>query len=172
MKKTIEPASALKDDEIRQQAAENKALSLDAAANLLLTMLSDPVREILTETAAITLNIPIWQLVVGLMQQAYDVGLFVTPQLDPDWNSNLPSKPMIYNQSVCPQCGRTFQPRWLKQEFCSNECGTIYQRKCDVGRVPRHVVGGQHPMGQEPAGSVSSAIRPGHAEVVAGTEPA
>lgn len=134
------------------------SIALNGAANLLLSMLSEPVRELLLETAATTLNIPLWQLVAGLIQQAYDIGLYTTPVLDIDWLKHMPSKPAVFNQARCDQCGEVFQPRWPKQEFCSNECGIAYQRSVLSARTRQHVVGGTYPMGQEPAGAPSSAL--------------
>lgn len=145
-------------------AAPDPSVALNGAANLILSMLSEPVRETMMETAATTLTIPLWQLIAGLVQQAYDVGLFTTPALDPDWLQYMPSKPAVFNAARCKQCNQVFQPRWPKQEFCGNDCGTDYQRNLACGRRPGHVVGGQHPMGQEPRGAVSSALRPADAD--------
>lgn len=164
MKKTVNPAEELEKDQAIQVAAENKATSLNAAASLLMSMLSEPVREMLLETAATTLNIPLWQLAVGILQQSYDIGLFTTPQLDPDWSSNLPSKPAILGKTACKQCLQIFEPRWPKQEFCSNECGTNYQLSLARDKRPGHVVGGEFPLGQERRHAPSSALRPADAD--------
>lgn len=139
-------------------------VALNGAANLILSMLSEPVRELLMETAAVTLNIPLWQLVAGVVQQSYDIGLYTTPVLDPDWLRNLPARPQMFDRARCKQCGETFEPRWLKQEFCGNECGTKHQLAIARNRLRGHVVGGKHPLGQEPKGAVSSAIRPADAD--------
>ena len=161
---TVNPDEELVKAEALQGIAEHKAVALDGAANLILSMLSGPVREMLMETASTTLGIPLWQLVAGLVQQAYDIGLFSTPQIDPDWISNLPSKPAVFNQSRCGQCGKVFQPRWPKQEWCSNECGIAHQRDLARGRKPQHVVGGLYPLGQEPSEAPTSALHPAIAE--------
>ena len=161
---TVKPDEELVKALDGQVVAENKAVALNGAANLILSMLSEPVRDMLMETASTTLGIPLWQLVAGLVQQAYDIGLFSTPQIDPDWVSNLPSKPAVFNQSRCKQCGETFQPRWPRQEWCSNECGIAHQRNLARGRKPQHVVGGLYPMGQEPSEAPTSALHPAIAE--------
>jgi hypothetical protein len=161
---TVHPDAELVKAEAGQDAAEHKAVALNGAANLILSMLSDPVRDMLMETASTTLGIPLWQLVAGLVQQAYDIGLFSTPQIDPDWISNLPSKPAVFNQARCGQCGEVFQPRWPKQEWCSNECGSAHQRGIVGNLVPGHIVGGANPLGLEPKGSVTSALRAADAE--------
>ena len=136
------------------------SIALNGAANLILSMLSQPVREMLQETAASTLNIPLWQLVAGLVQQAYDIGLFTTPQIDPGWLQYQTSAPVIQNQARCgwKDCGKVFQPRWPKQEFCSNECGIAHQRDLAASRARKYVVGGQYPLGQEPTASPTSAL--------------
>ena len=163
---TVHPEAELARAEAGQDVAEYKAVALNGAANLILSMLSEPVRDMLMETASTTLGIPLWQLVAGLVQQAYDIGLFSTPQIDPDWISNLPSKPAVFNQTRCSQCGEVFQPRWPKQEWCSNECGIAYQRdRARAGNIqPGHVVGGKFPMGEEPRGAPTSALRPAEAD--------
>ena len=161
---TVKPDEELVKALDGQVVAENKAVALNGAANLILSMLSEPVRDMLMETASTTLGIPLWQLVAGLVQQAYDIGLFSTPQIDPDWVSNLPSKPAVFNQSRCKQCGETFQPRWPRQEWCSNECGIALLRNLARGRKPQHVVGGLYPMGQEPSEAPTSALHPAIAE--------
>lgn len=166
MKKTIDPVETLEQDESAQKVAAQKAMALDAAAGLLLAMLSEPVRLILTETAETTLSIPLWQLIAGLVQQSYDIGLYVTPILDPDWSRNLPAKPMVYSQAKCEQCGEDFVPRWPKQRFCSNECGIDHQRRLSAGRARSHVVGGEYPMGQEPGDRPTSALHPPASEGV------
>ena len=147
----------------QENPVENKSVSLDAAASHILTMLSEPVRELLRETASSTLNIPLWQLVAGLIQQSYDIGLFTTPVLDPDWMSNLPARAAMQPEAVCGSCGKKFTPRWPKQSFCIEEdgtsvCGTNYQR--DLSRLERERREPKpvYPLGQEPSDRPTSAL--------------
>ena len=137
------------------------SIALNGAANLLLSMLSEAERDTFMDIAGTTLNIPLWQYVLGIMRQSYSIGLFTTPELDPDWLLNMPAKPIVYNQARCSQCGEVFQPRWPRQEWCSNECGIAYQRNLAATRGRQYIIGGAHPMGEEPPGAITSALRPG-----------
>ena len=165
MKKTLDPQKDLQKDEDAQLVATNKAVSLNGAANLLLSMLSESERDKFVDIASVTLNIPMWQYVLGILRQSYSIGLFTTPELDLDWSNNLPSKPIIFNQSRCEQCGELFTPKWQKQRFCSkqtgqeHECGADYQRGVIGTGDSQHVIGGANPLGLEPKGSVTSALR-------------
>lgn len=153
-------------EELESQAQVSRENALNGAASLILTMLSEPVRDLLTETAATTLNIPLWQLIAGLVQQSYDIGLFTTPVLDLEWMRNQPARPMLQPEAVCKYCKQKFIPRWPKQEFCIGEdgssvCGTNYQR--DLARAKRDGAMGKpsYPLGQEPSDRPTSALHKG-----------
>lgn len=141
-----------------EKLVENKQASLDAAAAHILTMLSEPVRELLRETASTTLNIPLWQLVAGLIQQSYDIGLFTTPVLDPDWMNSLPARAALQPEAVCKVCKEKFTPRWPKQEFCSNDCGITHQHNLARIERERRSPKPSYPLGQEPSKSPTSAL--------------
>lgn len=144
--------------EIQEEVPVDPHASLNAAAAVLIGMLAQPVREVLLETAVVTLKLPLWQLVAGMVQQNFDMGLFTTPILDPSWTMNMPVVPTTYAVARCEMCGEQFQPRWPHERFCSNLCGTKYQRDELDRRQPKHVVGGKHALGKEPPKSVRSAL--------------
>lgn len=163
-KAKINPSELVEQEQSEQKIAAQKAIALDAAAMQLLMMLSEPVRDMIIETASTTLSIPLWQLIAGLIEQAYEIGTYTTPILDPDWSNNLPSKPAIFKDSFCENCRQAFTPRWARQRWCSNECGIAYQLSLARDRVSGHVVGGKYPLGQEPRHAPSSALRPAEAD--------
>ena len=139
-------------------SVEKKEDNLDDAAALLLTQLPKPVRELLTETAASTLNIPLWQLVCGLLQYSYDTGGFTSPVLSPDWMNSSTAGAFQQPEAVCKVCHEKFTPRWSKQEFCSNDCGIKHQHnlaRLERDRRERQRV---YPLGQEPSDRPTSAL--------------
>ena len=136
-------------------------IALNKAAADLMAMLSPTVREMLMETAVLTLHLPLWQLWCGLVQQAYDLGLYTTPILDPDWINRLPVMPTIYATVRCAEetCGKPFSPKWPGQKFCSDVCGTRVERR-RLDRVAAERAGDvRRPLGKEAPGAVSSAMR-------------
>ncbi len=155
-----------KEEEPQQEPqVEDPHVKLNEAAGRLLGMLAQNVRELLVETAVTTLHIPLWQLVAGIVQAGYDMGLFTSPVINKEWIKDLPVTPATYGTAMCEYCGKPFQPEWPWQRFGTGaehvNCGTNFERDRLAGCKPQHVVGGEHPLGEEPKGAVSSAVRPG-----------
>ena len=144
-----------KENEVDRNAA------LNDAAKLFLSVLPEQVQEMLLETAATTLHIPLWMLLAGLIQQSCAFGQHNEPLLDPAWTRNAPVETEVYEPAICQYgpCGREFRPGWPRQNFCSNLCGSSHERDLISGREPGHIVGGKHPLGEEPEGMLSSALR-------------
>ncbi len=136
----------------------NPDMALEAAATLLLSRLTEQARNIYKETAEMTLRIPLWQEFCGMLEAAYHMGLHTSPLLQPEWVNDVGVQPLRHKGRECKQCGKEFKPRWPEEEFCSGVCGSHYQRD-QLGGKRSHVVGGPYPLGEEPTGSVSSALR-------------
>lgn len=136
-------------------------IALNAAANLILNTMQEPARSILIDCAQTTLQIPNWQLISGLLELVFHTGQYVEPILNPDWLRSMPVEAVVFEQAVCgyEKCGKTFTPRWPRKVFCSNSCGSAAQREAATTRTPEHIVGGKHPLGQEPEGMLSSALQ-------------
>lgn len=145
--------------EIEKPLDADPNIPLNEAAAKLMAMLPQTVREMLMETSVITLKLPLWQLWCGLVQQAYDLGLYTTPILDPDWINRLPVMPTIYATVRCKECNEPFSPKWPKQEYCSDLCGTKPERRrLDALNLERQGET-RRPLGKEAPGAVSSAMR-------------
>lgn len=132
---------------------------LEEAANLLVdAMPTQPVRDILREAASAQ-HIPLWMLVCGLLQKAYDTGEQSAPVLDPLWLHSAPVTMGGYAEVVC-RCGATFRPRWPGQRFCNVECGVAAYRDRIAADREDHVVElATYAVGQEPADRARSTIR-------------
>ena len=145
-----------------QQALDvDPHVKLNVHAAALLAMLPDTVREMLMETAVITLRMPLWQLLCGLVQQSYDLGLFTTPIISPDWIDRLGATTQQYATVRCAEetCGKSFRPKWPGQKYCSDVCGTKPERR-RLDRIAAERAGDvRRPLGQEAPGAVSSALR-------------
>lgn len=156
--------TSLADVEVKEVVQTDPHADLNAAAAKLIAMLPANVRDLLVETAVTTLKIPLWQLIAGIVQQGYDMGTFTSPVLNRDWVKEMPVMPSNYAVTVCEYCGKPFQPEWPKQRFGSgpehDNCGAKFERARLANQRPSHVVGGKHALGEEPRGSVSSAVRP------------
>jgi Zn finger protein HypA/HybF involved in hydrogenase expression len=98
---------------------------MEQAATLLINQLPQNIRDFALEVSDIVLKIPRWQFVSGCMLARYEEGMLQAPSLEPGWVHDT----MIEVRSVCEMCGETFEPKRLKQRFCSNECGGKYNRR-------------------------------------------
>jgi len=90
---------------------------LEKGIDLLLDQMPDYVAQLLDEIAAQG-SIPRWQLVGGILFEAYNNGYLSAYTLDPAWKDGF--KP---EESVCKFCGEKFQPVRIGQLFCDNDCG-------------------------------------------------
>lgn len=161
------PLASYIKDEFAPKSEETNLPALDADPNIplneaaarMMAMLPQTVREMLMETAVVTLKLPLWQLWCGLVQQAYDLGLYTTPILDPDWINRLPVMPTLYATVRCKECGNPFSPKWPKQEYCSDLCGTKPERRRLDAIAAERAGETRRPLGQEAPGAVSSAMR-------------
>jgi len=96
-------------------------ISIEAAADILLSKLEPSIRNYAIEVADLVLKIPRWQLVLGTLMAQYQSGALVAPYIDPSWQV----EQITESSSVCERCGKTFIPHRLKQRYCSNECGSL-----------------------------------------------
>ena len=104
--------------------------SLDDAASLLLKQLTPSIRDYAFEIADLTLHIPRWQLLLGAFMSQYESGQLPAPSIDPSWRR----AEIAEFQSICKQCGKTFQPKRYGQVNCSPECGTL-ARKAEITAI-------------------------------------
>src|SRR3972149_871093 len=81
--------------------------SLEEAANLLLTILPDSIRDYACELADITLKIPRWQLLLGSMMAQQESGNLAAPSIDPGWRQ----VEMLIKESICHFCKKGFPPK-------------------------------------------------------------
>ena len=133
---------------------------LTAAAEAILGTFPDRTKTILEETAQM-LAIQPWQLVVGLVQKAYDTGEHTAPVLSPEWMMTTGVARVVYQEKVCEcGCAMLFTPRWPGQIYATVECGNRAARtardraRSDLGLVI-------HKLGEEPEGVAKSTIHPG-----------
>ena len=112
--------------EVKEEKVENyTAEDLDNAAKVLMRAFPDHIA-LAVEQASIQRNIPIWQEVCSLVYYCFNGGLMYTGYLDPAWDSGAP---ILQPSSICGYCGKTYTPKWRRQLFCSNECGSAAARK-------------------------------------------
>lgn len=135
-----------KENEVDRNAA------LNDAAKLFLSVLPEQVQEMLLETAATTLHIPLWMLLAGLIQQSCAFGQHNEPLLDPAWTRNAPVETEVYEPAICQYgpCGREFRPGWPRQNFCSNLCGSVTSGTSSAGGSPDISSGGNTPWARSP----------------------
>ena len=103
--------------------------SLEEAANLLLTILPNSVRDYACELADITLKIPRWQLLLGALMAQQESGTLAAPSIDPSWRQ----VELLIHTNTCEHCHKEFQPKRQGQKYCSNACGDA-ERKIEIGR--------------------------------------
>lgn len=93
---------------------------LDKAASDILQALPDHIVTAFT-MAADSLHISVWQELAGIMVAAFNSGMLYAPVLDPAWSSDIPIRE---KESTCPQCGQVYTPKYRRQVYCSNACGS------------------------------------------------
>lgn len=101
--------------------------NLEEAANLLLSQLTDSVREFALEVADVVLKVPRWQLVLGSLLAQYQSGTLPSPWLDPSWRKET----MEMHEYICanPNCSTIkFEPKRFGQIYCSNNCAIEHRR--------------------------------------------
>jgi hypothetical protein len=102
----------------------NPLEELEKAANLILALFPSGIREFAEEVADIVLKIPRWQLVAGSLLTQHDMGMLVSPTLDPGWRTmeKIPNGKEICTYPKCSLPNREFVPKRYGQKYCSNEC--------------------------------------------------
>ena len=90
---------------------------LEKGIDLLLEQMPDYVQELVSDIAKQAL-LPKWQLLGGILFEAYNNGYLSAYTLDPSWKDGF--KP---TESVCNFCNQTYMPVRVGQLFCSNDCG-------------------------------------------------
>jgi hypothetical protein len=90
---------------------------LERGIDLLLEQMPDYVQELVSDIAKQAL-LPKWQLLGGILFEAYNNGYLSAYTLDPSWKDGF--KP---TESVCNFCNQTYMPVRVGQLFCSNDCG-------------------------------------------------
>lgn len=89
------------------------------AVNLIDLSMPEHIKVFAIECADVILHIPLWQHLMGIYRLAYDQQQFTGAMIDPSWRDNTVE---YEKKSKCPACKQTFEPRWLGQIYCSNQC--------------------------------------------------
>lgn len=111
-----------------KEKIEEQKISLEEAANLILSNLEPAVRDFAFEIADTVLKIPRWCLLLGSLLAQYESGTLVSPSIDPAWISE---KAVRDTTRVCAHCYREFTPKRLNQKYCSNTCGVLAQQRSE-----------------------------------------
>lgn len=90
---------------------------LERGVDLLIEQMPDYVAQLIDEIAAQG-SIPRWQLIGGILFEAYNNGYLSAYTLDPAWKDGF--RP---NETICKHCKKVFQPVRIGQIYCSNDCG-------------------------------------------------
>ena len=90
---------------------------LERGIDLLLEQMPDYVQDLVSDIANQAL-LPKWQLLGGILFEAYNNGYLSAYTLDPSWKDGF--KPQ---ESVCGFCKKTYMPVRVGQLYCSNDCG-------------------------------------------------
>ena len=101
--------------------------TLDQCAEAVVAQLDGPLAEYVREIAMIHQRIPLWALVAGCLNAAYEHGTLSTPILSPSWPRSfvgvgLDLTTLTYD---CRWCQQAFTPQRYKQGYCSQDCGTL-----------------------------------------------
>jgi len=115
-KKTVKKKVILK-PEIKEPELEPIPDRLESGVQLLLDQMPDYVDQLVTDIAAQAV-IPKWQLLGGILFEAYNNGYLSSYTLDPAWKDGFKLV-----ESVCGFCHGTYKPVRIGQLFCCNECG-------------------------------------------------
>ena len=100
-----------------KEPTEDMDTQLNKAVQLLIDQMPDHVGELIQELSAQT-YISKWQLVGGILFEAYNGGYLSAYTLDPAWKDGFRAK-----ESKCGFCKDLFMPKRIGQLFCCNECG-------------------------------------------------
>jgi hypothetical protein len=115
-KKTMKKPLPLKKIIIKPEL-EPMADRLESGAQLLLDQMPDYVDQLVTDIATQAI-IPKWQLLGGILFEAYNNGYLSSYTLDPAWKDGFKIL-----ESECKFCHEVFMPIRIGQLFCCNECG-------------------------------------------------
>lgn len=142
----------------------------EAAADRIISAIPSPTtQQVLRETAQ-QLGIPLWMLITGLLQRAYDTGEHTVPVLDPQWTMGNPAERPVIADAKCKECQQTYTPRWVGQEYCSAKCGSAAAKSAaDRARVQLPLA--RFKVGEEPEGVAKSTIREAEAHGTGGVRP-
>jgi hypothetical protein len=99
---------------------ETTSERLDKAASDILQALPDHIVTAVS-MAADSLHVSIWQEIAGLLVSCFNSGMLYAPVLDPAWSGDVPIRE---KESVCPMCEKVYTPKYRRQVYCSNTCGS------------------------------------------------
>jgi len=100
-----------------QETQDKISKDLEAGVELLMDQMPDYVQQLVVEIAAQAF-VPKWQLVGGIIFEAYNNGYLSAYTLDPAWKDGF--KP---SESICKFCKKPYMPVRVGQLFCCNDCG-------------------------------------------------
>jgi len=134
------------------------AMALNEAARLLIEQLPERLPQVFKETAE-QQSIPIWMLLVGLMQKAYDAGEHTAPVLDPTWMRTNAAVAHDHGNAICAcGCDESFHRRWPGQLYKDNEHGVRAAKLALATGARKTAELPRPPVGQEPPKSPRSGI--------------
>ena len=108
---------------------------IEEAAQLIISQMPDYVGELLDELAK-QAYLPKWQIVGGILFEAYNNGYMSAYTLDPAWKDGFKLE-----LSECNYCHDEFMPIRVGQLFCCNECG---QGRPKIGEVIKEAKKDEH----------------------------
>lgn len=105
----------------------------EEAAHTLLAALNPATGATVLELAYVHNHIPLWAMVMGHVQRAYETGELSAPVLDAAWPRAFPDLPdVLATDYKCERCKAAFRPTRFRQRYCSTPCGTEAAREALV----------------------------------------
>ncbi len=98
--------------------------TLERASNLILSMLPDQIRLLAEEMADIQYHCPRWHVVAGAVLRLSEEGRMADYATEPHWATET----MEREPRTCKFCEQLFDQERVGQDFCSNECGTAFEK--------------------------------------------
>jgi hypothetical protein len=104
-------------DRIREE------ISLEQGAHNLLDQVDKRYKDQLQAIAA-RMDVPVWNLICGIISRMGDQGTLADVALDPSWRGRIMNSRMP-EFMLCEGCQRSFRPERLGQRYCCTPCGKI-----------------------------------------------
>ena len=149
----------------------SKTSTLEIAAKQLIKAIPSPTAVQVYRETAQQLGIPLWMLITGLLQRAYDNGEHTAPVLDPAWTFGNPIERPELPESKCEHCGITYNPRWIGQRFCDVKCGSAAAQLAVAAQLAASPLL-RYKVGEEPEGVAKSTISESEAHGLGNPSPA